>query len=360
MNNDSETLDRATGHTTANAVEPDTAGTTKNTDQAQLRARHEKLLRLGKKVFATEAKAVAALSQSLDTNFAKACDLILDCTGRVVVCGVGKSGHIANKIAATLASTGTPAFFVHPSEASHGDLGMIRSDDVIITISYSGESTEINTILPQVTRLGIPIIAITGKASSSLAQSASAVLNVEVAEEACPLGLAPTSSTTATLAMGDALAVTLLETRGFSAADFAMTHPGGKLGRKLLLSVSDVMISGNSLPKVFTGSLLRNALYTMSAGQLGFLTIVDNHDQLLGVFSDGDLRRALDRGIDINHTRIDDIMTQGGYSVTDTQLAVDALALMEKHKIYALPVLDAQGTLCGALNMHTLLQAGLV
>ncbi len=348
MNNETPLLDRPA------LTDVSTAAT------AGENSRRNKLLILAKKVFATEAKAVAALSQSLDVQFADACDLLLGCSGRVVVCGVGKSGHIANKIAATLASTGTPAFFVHPAEASHGDLGMIRADDVIIAISYGGESSEIKTILPLVKRLGTPVIAITGKINSSLAHSASAVLNVAVAEEACPLGLAPTSSTTATLAMGDALAVVLLETRGFSAADFAMTHPGGKLGRKLLLSVADVMVSGQSSPSVLTGTLLRDALYTMSAGQLGFLTVIDDNKQLLGVFSDGDLRRALDRDIDINKTLIDDVMTKGGYSVTAQQLAIDALELMEKHKIYALPVLDANATVCGALNMHTLLQAGVV
>lgn len=352
LNNESPLLDRPAR--TEVAAKTDTASKDRE------KSRRNKLLSLAKKVFTTEADAVAALSLSLDANFADACDLLLACRGRVVVCGVGKSGHIANKIAATLASTGTPAFFVHPAEASHGDLGMIRADDVIIALSYGGESSEIKTILPLVKRLGIPVIAITGKTNSSLAQSASAVLNVAVAREACPLGLAPTSSTTATLAMGDALAVVLLETRGFSAADFAMTHPGGKLGRKLLLTVADVMVSDHASPTVSTGTLLRDALYTMSAGQLGFLTVIDANKQLLGVFTDGDLRRALDLDIDINKTLIDDVMTKGGYNVTAQQLAVDALELMEKHKIYALPVLDANATVCGALNMHSLLQAGVV
>ncbi len=320
----------------------------------------EKLLEIGRRVFQTEANAVAALKDSLNEQFAAACHLLLDCRGRVVVCGVGKSGHIANKIAATLASTGTPSFFVHPGEASHGDLGMITPDDVVIGISYGGESHELTTILPVIKRLRVPLVAITGKPSSSLANAATAVLNVAVAEEACSLGLAPTTSTTATLAMGDALAVAVLETRGFSAEDFARTHPGGKLGRKLLLKVSDIMVCDESLPKVKAGTLLKDSLYSMSAGKLGFLAIVDRENKLLGVFSDGDLRRALDRDIDINTTRIDEIMTEGGYAVNSQQLADDALLIMEQRRIYALPVLDNNGCVCGALNMHTLFHAGIV
>ena len=319
-----------------------------------------RLLQLAAQVFATEARAVSELTDSLDDNFATACELLLACQGRVVVCGVGKSGHIGHKIAATLASTGTPAFFVHPGEASHGDLGMIRADDVVIAISYGGESSELKVILPVLTRLGTPVIAITGKIDSSLATAAKAVLNVQVQTEACPLGLAPTSSTTATLAMGDALAVAVLETRGFNAKDFAMTHPGGKLGRKLLLRVSDIMVSDASLPVVNTGTRLLDSLYKMSAGQLGFLAIIDNDAKLQGVFSDGDLRRALDNNLDINTVTVDQVMTHGGHTVQFDQLAADALEIMEQHKIYALPVLSSDLKVCGAINMHILLQSGVV
>lgn len=343
MNNESTTLERpAATETTADAQH------------------HARLIDLAKNVFQKEAKAVSALSESLDRHFPDACDLIIACQGRVVVCGVGKSGHIAGKIAATFASTGTAAFFVHPGEATHGDLGMIQPDDVVIAISHGGESAEFNTILPLLQRMGTSIIAITGQPDSTLAQAATAVLNVSVEAEACPLGLAPTSSTTATLAMGDALAVAVLETRGFSAADFAMTHPGGKLGRKLLLSVADIMVRDHNIPVVASQTPLKNALYTMSAGQLGFLAIVDSEQKLLGVFSDGDLRRALDRDIDINSTTIDHLMTPGGHTVNHEQLATEALEIMEHHKIYALPVINHNGMVCGALNMHTLLQAGVV
>jgi len=332
---------------------PDQTMTTSQSDDLSL-------LTVGRRVIATEAEAVARLSDQLDAQFAVACRLILECRGRVVVCGVGKSGHIANKIAATLASTGTPSFFVHPSEASHGDLGMITQGDVVIAISYGGESHELKTILPVLRRLDVPLIAITGKPASTLAATANPVLNVSVEEEACNLGLAPTSSTTATLAMGDALAVAVLETRGFSAEDFARTHPGGKLGRTLLLKVSDIMVSDETLPVVQTGTLLKDSLYSMSAGKLGFLCVVDTDRKLLGVFSDGDLRRALDQNIDITSTLIEKIMTPGGYSVNSQQLAADALAIMQQHKIYALPVLDQNHRVCGALNMHTLLHAGIV
>lgn len=344
MNDESTTIER-----------PVTSQVTGKTTSQKAR-----LLQLAAQVFATEARAVSELTDSLDDNFATACELLLACQGRVVVCGVGKSGHIGHKIAATLASTGTPAFFVHPGEASHGDLGMIRADDVVIAISYGGESSELKVILPVLTRLGTPVIAITGKIDSSLATAAKAVLNVQVQTEACPLGLAPTSSTTATLAMGDALAVAVLETRGFNAKDFAMTHPGGKLGRKLLLRVSDIMVSDASLPVVKSGTRLRDSLYKMSAGQLGFLAIIDNDAKLQGVFSDGDLRRALDNNLDINTVTVDQVMTHGGHTVQSDQLAADALEIMEQHKIYALPVLSSDLKVCGAINMHILLQSGVV
>lgn len=320
----------------------------------------DEVTRMAQRVIETESNAVLALRDRIDSNFFNACQLLLGCQGRVVVCGVGKSGHIANKIAATLASTGTPAFFVHPSEASHGDFGMIKSEDVIIAISYSGESEELKLILPLIKRMGNQIIAFTGKPDSTLATASSINLDISVGEEACPLGLAPTSSTTATLAMGDALAVAVLNQRGFSAADFALSHPGGALGKRLLLQVADVMVSGTAVPTVTADIPLKSALYEMSAGQLGFLIITTPDNQLAGVFSDGDLRRALDREIDISQTKISDIMTVGGHSIKAAQLAVDALELMEKHKIYALPVVDGQHKIVGALNMHSLLRAGIV
>lgn len=352
MNNDLPILDRSrTDHPGQSAVERSVA---------KLSTSDQPLLDTGKRVLDTESKAVAALIKRLDHHFATACRLLLKCRGRVVVCGVGKSGHIASKIAATLASTGTPAFFVHPAEASHGDLGMITGDDVVVAISYGGESTELKAILPVLKRLNVGLIAITGKLDSSLAKASDAQLDVSVKDEACNLGLAPTSSTTATLAMGDALAVAVLETRGFSAEDFARTHPGGKLGKKLLLKVDDVMVCDETLPLVTSGTLLKDSLYSMSAGKLGFLAIVDQQKKLLGVFSDGDLRRALDRNIDITNTRIDEVMTKGGYAVNSSQLAADALFIMEQQKIYALPVIDNDGLVCGALNMHTLFHAGVV
>lgn len=320
----------------------------------------ESVTRMARQVIETEAQAVLALRERIDENFYKACEMLLDCKGRIVVCGVGKSGHIANKIAATLASTGSPAFFVHPSEASHGDFGMIKSEDTIIAISYSGESEELKLLLPLLKRSGNQMIAFTGKSTSSLAGAATVTLDISVSAEACPLGLAPTSSTTATLAMGDALAIAVLNQRGFSAADFALTHPGGALGKRLLLQVSDVMVSGSATPTVSSDLSLKDALYEMSAGQLGFVIITDDDQRLAGVFSDGDLRRALDRDININSTQICDVMTAGGHSITENQLAVDALEKMEKHKIYALPVIDHNDKVIGALNMHSLFQAGVV
>lgn len=317
-------------------------------------------LALARRVCEIEADSVKSLVDRLDEQFLAACDALLTSKGRVVVCGVGKSGHIANKIAATLASTGTPAFFVHPSEASHGDFGMIKPEDVVIAISYSGESDELKIILPLLTRMGNTLIAFCARAQSSLVRAASIHLDISVQMEACPLGLAPTSSTTATLAMGDALAVAVLNLRGFSALDFARTHPGGALGKRLLLSIADVMATGTATPLVNSDATLKDALLAMNSGQLGFLAITDEHNQLVGVFSDGDLRRALDRNIDINTTMVRDIMTPGGHFVEATQPAVKALELMEKYKIYALPVVDETGKVCGALNMHSLLQAGVV
>jgi arabinose-5-phosphate isomerase len=282
------------------------------------------------------------------------------CQGRVVVTGMGKSGHIGSKIAATLASTGTPAFFVHPGEASHGDLGMITSQDVVIAISNSGNTNEVVTLLPLLKRMGAPLIAMTGNPQSVLAQEALANLDVSVAKEACPLGLAPTSSTTATLVMGDALAVALLEARGFSAEDFAFSHPGGRLGRRLLLRVSDIMHGGDSVPVVREGTTLGGALLEISRKGLGMTTVVDRNGALIGVFTDGDLRRSLDKNVDVHTTAIEQLMTRDGKTIRADQLAAEALNIMEEMKISALPVIDEQGDLVGALNMHDLLRAGVI
>jgi arabinose-5-phosphate isomerase len=323
-------------------------------------AEEQKLRSLGLAVIETEAAAVAALAARIDLNFAKACRYMLGCAGRVVVIGMGKSGHIGGKIAATLASTGTPAFFVHPGEASHGDLGMIRPGDVVLALSNSGETSEIVTILPLIKRMGAPLIAMTGKSQSTLGREADVNLDVSVAKEACPLGLAPTASTTAALAMGDALAVALLEARGFTAEDFALSHPGGTLGRRLLLHVSDIMHSGARIPQVGLDASLRDALVEMTAKGLGMTAVVDQAGRIAGIFTDGDLRRTLDRGGDILASRVTEVMTSGGVTITAERLAAEALRLMEERKINALLVIDAQHRLTGALNMHDLLRAGVV
>lgn len=338
----------------------ETPSATSKSSPTPPRLENSDLVAMAIDVLEIEGRAVLDLRSRIGEHFISACHLLFNCTGRVVVCGVGKSGHIANKIAATLASTGSPAFFVHPSEASHGDFGMIKSEDIVIAISYSGESEELKLLLPLLKRCGNQIISFTGKPDSSLARAATVNLDISISREACPLGLAPTTSTTATLAMGDALAVAVLKQRGFSATDFAFTHPGGALGKRLLLHVSDVMVIGSDTPIINEDMPLKDALYQMSAGQLGFVIIADTNQKLAGVFSDGDLRRALDRDIDINRTTMADIMTIGGHSVKQTQLAVDALEIMELHKIYALPVLDENDRVCGALNMHSLFQAGVV
>ncbi|HEY0973133.1 MAG TPA: KpsF/GutQ family sugar-phosphate isomerase [Solimonas sp.] len=315
---------------------------------------------LGRRALEIERDALTALTSRIDASFARACELMLACKGRVVVTGMGKSGHIGNKIAATLASTGTPSFFVHPGEASHGDLGMITRDDVVIGISNSGETAEVLTLLPLFKRMRAPLIAMTGKPASTLAQAADVHLDVSVALEACPLNLAPTASTTATLAMGDALAVALLEARGFTPEDFAMSHPGGSLGRKLLLKVGDLMHTGARLPKVTPDTPLTAALLEMTRKGLGITAVVDAQDQVQGVFTDGDLRRVLDQGVDVRSARIDAVMTRGGKSVRADQLAAEAVALMEQHKITVLLVRGADGKLQGVLHMHDLLRAGVV
>lgn len=318
------------------------------------------LRRLGRQVIATEAAAVAALAERIDEQFVAACRRMLDCRGRVVVTGMGKSGHIGGKIAATLASTGTPAFFVHPGEASHGDLGMITRDDVVLALSNSGDSTEILTILPLLKRLGVPLIALTGNAESMLARQADVHIDTGVAEEACPLGLAPTSSTTAALAMGDALAVALLEARGFTREDFAFSHPGGSLGRRLLIRVRDIMHTGDDVPAVPEAASLRDAILEITAKKLGMTAIVDADRRVLGIFTDGDLRRLLEKSGDIRALTVSTVMTRACTRVRPDLLAAETVRIMEEKRINALPVVDEDGRLVGALNMHDLLRAGVV
>lgn len=321
---------------------------------------HEKLLTLGRAVIATETEALERLNESIDESFVQACLYMLDCKGRVVVLGMGKSGHIGSKIAATLASTGTPAFFIHPGEASHGDLGMIKDDDVVIALSNSGETDEIMTLLPVIKRLGVPLISMTGNKGSSLARTASVNIDVSVEKEACPLGLAPTASTTAALAMGDALAIALLEARGFGEKDFAIAHPGGMLGRRLLLHVSDIMHTGKELPAVPETTLLSEALLIMTQMGLGSTAIVDKANSVLGIFTDGDLRRALDDDIDIHIATIGEVMTRNCKTISKDCLAAEALSIMEDSRINALPVIDEESKLIGLLNMHDLLRARVV
>lgn len=330
------------------------AGTSLSTEE------RERLRELALAVLRIEADAILGLTERLGDSFLHACELILECRGRVVVLGMGKSGHIGGKIAATLASTGSPAFFVHPGEAGHGDLGMVLAGDVVLAVSHSGETHEILTLIPSLRRQGIPLIAMTGRPQSSLAQEATVHLDVGVQQEACPLGLAPTASTTATLAMGDALAIALLENRGFTAEDFARSHPGGTLGRRLLLHVSDIMVTGDAIPRVPAEAPFRDALMEMSTKSLGMTAVVDGAGRLLGVFTDGDLRRTLDQDLDLRTTRIDSVMTPDCVTIAADALAADALALMEERSINALLVVDADHRIEGALNMHTLLRAGVV
>ncbi len=314
----------------------------------------------GRQVLETEAGAVAALASRLGDEFAQACGLLLACKGRVVVTGMGKSGHVGGKIAATLASTGSPSFFLHPAEASHGDIGMITAGDVVIALSNSGETGELLTILPLIKRLGTPLIALTGNRNSTLARYATVVLDVSVPAEACPLNLAPTASTTAALAMGDALAVAVLEARGFTEEDFARSHPAGSLGRRLLLHVEEVMRRGDDLPAVGPDTLLSAGLLEMSRKGLGMTTIVDSSRRVLGIFTDGDLRRALDRQIDVHATPMREVMTAGGKVAKPRMLAAEAVRMMQDHRITALPVVDDAGILVGALNVHDLLRAGVM
>ena len=318
------------------------------------------LIKSAQRTIRLELEAVEDLLQRIDGDFIRACELILSSKGRVVVVGMGKSGHIGNKIAATLASTGTTAFFVHPAEASHGDMGMITRDDVVLALSNSGSTAEIVTLLPLIKRLGITLIAMTGNPESPLAKAAEVHLDARVSQEACPLNLAPTSSTTVSLVLGDALAIALLEARGFTAEDFAFSHPGGALGRRLLLKVENVMHAGDSLPTVQRGTALREALLEMTEKGLGMTVVMNGDGGLAGIFTDGDLRRALDRGVDVRQAIIDEVMTVHGKTARADMLAAEALKIMEDHKISSLVVVDDNEQPVGALNMHDLLRAGVM
>ena len=314
----------------------------------------------GVAVIETEARALTALAARVDRSFADACRLLLQCEGRVVVTGMGKSGHVGRKIAATLASAGTPSFFMHPGEASHGDLGMITAHDVVLAISNSGGTSEIVTILPLIKRLGVPLITLTGDKQSRMAELADVNIDVGVENEACPLGLAPTASTTATLAMGDAIAIALLEARGFSAEDFARSHPGGRLGRRLLLHVSDIMHTGDDMPTVALDVPVSKALMEMTRKGLGTAAIVDGDLKVLGIYTDGDLRRTLDRELDVHKAKISEVMTAQCVTVTSNMLAAEGLKIMEDQEINSLLVVDGEHRLVGVLSMHDLLHAGVI
>jgi len=320
----------------------------------------EQIVRLGVDALEIEAAGLHALTQRIDARFVAACRLLLACPGRVVVTGMGKSGHIAGKIAATLASTGTPAFFLHPAEAGHGDIGMIARDDVVVALSYSGETAEVLVLVPYLRRMGIKLVAVTGNPQSSLARAAEVHLDVSVAAEACPLNLAPTASTTATLAMGDAVAVSLLRMRGFTEEDFARSHPGGSLGRRLLTRVEDVMHAGADVPRVSGATTVREGLLEMTRKGLGMTTVVDADGRLCGVFTDGDLRRALDSRIDVHATPIAQVMTRSCKTIGPHALAAEAVRLLEEFRITSLVVTDIDARVVGALNVHDLLRAGVV
>jgi arabinose-5-phosphate isomerase len=320
----------------------------------------EKMCELGRAVIQTEADTINALVKRIDHRFAHACQQLLDCEGRIIVMGMGKSGHIGKKIAATFASTGTPAFFVHPGEARHGDFGMITRKDVILVLSNSGETEELLSILPFIKRLDIPLIAITGKPSSTLALSANVNLDISVEKEACPLGLAPTSSTTATLVMGDALAISLLQKRGFTSEDFAMSHPGGNLGRRLLLKIDQLMHIGEAIPTVNFEENLKNALNEITRKKLGMTTVLNNEGELVGIFTDGDVRRAFENNADLHATRIHQIMSKNPKVIRSGMLAADAMNLMETHKITALIVTNESNHPVGVVHLHALLRAGVM
>lgn len=314
----------------------------------------------GKRTITSERDSVNELLARIDKRFVDACELLLACKGRVILMGVGKSGHIGTKLASTFASTGTPAFFVHPAEASHGDLGMITRDDIVLAISNSGNSVEISTLLPTLKRIGCKIICMTGNTESPLAKTADLALDISVQKEACPLGLAPTSSTTVSIVLGDALAIALLEARGFTTEDFAYSHPGGTLGRKLLLKVEDVMHTGLEIPVSSTEDSLLDALHEMTSKGLGMTTVVDSEGKLAGVFTDGDLRRCIDKRIDLHKAGISDVMSRSPHTIGQNLLAAEALNLMQNKKITAVIVTNAQGKTIGVLHMHDLLRAGLV
>ena len=331
-----------------------------NLKPSQSKINPEQIKQLGLAVIETEMSAIEALKSTINDGFAKACELILACEGRVVVTGMGKSGHIGNKIAATMASTGTPAFFVHPGEASHGDLGMITPKDVVIALSNSGETNEILTIIPILKRLSVPMISITGRADSTLSTESDIDLHAGVEKEACPLGLAPTSSTTVALVLGDALAVALLDARGFTEEDFALSHPGGSLGRRLLLHVKDIMHTNDEIPQVHENDTLRDALLVMTEKGLGMTGIVDDNHNILGIYTDGDLRRTLDKNINVHEALIKDVMTRNCKTTQAHLLAAEALTEMQQNKISAMLVVDKNDKLIGAFNMHDLLRAGVV
>lgn len=321
----------------------------------------EQLREWGKKVIDIERDALDTLYQHVDCdNFATACEAILNCKGKVIVMGMGKSGHIGNKISATLASTGTPAFFVHPGEASHGDLGVLSENDIVLAISYSGEAQEILTLLPVIKRMGLTVISITGNPASSMAKHAAVHLCITIPDEACPLGLAPTSSTTATLVMGDAIAVALLQAKGFTKDDFALSHPGGSLGRKLLLRVDDIMHKGDSLPIVNQETSITEALYEISNKGLGMAAVIDDTQKLVGIFTDGDLRRVIDAEINLRTTAIKEVMTCGCVTVSHGILAAEALTIMDKKEINGLIIVNEQQRPIGALNMLDMVKAGVI
>ena len=316
------------------------------------------IIDIAKDVIQTEADSVLKLKDRIDQNFDEVCQILKNCMGKVVLIGMGKSGHIAKKISSTLASTGTPSFYIHPAEAGHGDLGMISHDDVVIMISYSGESDEIISLLPGIKRMNVPIISMTGNANSLIASSSDFHLDISVDNEACPNNLAPTSSTTATLVMGDAIAVSLMSLNNFTSDDFAMSHPSGSLGRRLLTLVSSIMKSGEDIPKVTKEILLIDSLLVMSEKALGMVLIAEN-EKLVGIFTDGDLRRALESNVDFQKLTIQDVMTKGCKSIEPQEPALIAMQLMEKYSLNSLPVVDSSNNIVGAINMHTLIQAKL-
>lgn len=320
----------------------------------------EQFFRSAHNVIDIEVASIQQLKSSINDEFSKACEEILKCKGRVIISGMGKSGHIAGKIAATLASTGTPAFYIHPAEANHGDLGMITPSDIVIAISNSGETPEILGIIPIIHRIGAKLLVMTGNITSRLARAADITLHIPIEKEACPLGLAPTSSTTATLVMGDALAIALLEARGFTPDDFALFHPGGSLGRKLLLEISSLMHVGNEIPKVPPEMPIDKALVEMTRKSLGMTVVADEENKLLGIYTDGDVRRTLDQGVELRHTPISHVMTKNCITANPEMLATQALALMEKYKITSLVVKDHDSIVCGVIHMHDLLRAGLL